>query len=65
MRPEKYPLFSQMISEKLLKKDFFLVRSNHPKIHLLGGINIGQSFEITAVPDLRSNVEKVIELFQQ
>ncbi len=59
-RAEKYPLLNQMISEGLLKVDLMMARSNHKKIHLLGGLNIGRDFECTAVPDLRSDVEKII-----
>ena len=44
----------------LLKKDLLMVESPDPKIHLLGGLNIGRDFECTAVPDLRVCVEKII-----
>lgn len=60
-RAEKYPLFLQMIENNLLKRDLMLASSNHPKIHLLGGLNIGRDFECTSVPDLRVNVEKTVE----
>ncbi|MES2961235.1 MAG: FAD/NAD(P)-binding protein [Pseudomonadota bacterium] len=59
-KPEKYPLLKQMIESGLLKKDLLMVESLDPKIHLLGGLNIGRDFECTAVPDLRVGVEKVI-----
>ena len=59
-RAEKYPLFSQMISKDLLKKDLFLTRSNHPRIHLLGGLTIARDFECTAAPDLRTSVENML-----
>jgi len=59
-KPEKYPLLKQMIESGLLKKDLLMVESLDPKIHLLGGLNIGRDFECTAVPDLRICVEKVI-----
>jgi uncharacterized NAD(P)/FAD-binding protein YdhS len=59
-RAEKYPLFSQMISKDLLKKDLFLMNSNHPRIHLLGGLNIARDFECTAAPDLRTSVENML-----
>lgn len=61
-RAEKYPLFLQMIQNNFLKADIMLASSNHPKIHLLGGLNIGRDFECTAVPDLRVNVEKIINI---
>lgn len=54
---EKYPLLAQMVEAGLLKKDLFLAQSNHPQIHLLGGLNVGRDFECTAVPDLRLSVE--------
>jgi uncharacterized NAD(P)/FAD-binding protein YdhS len=56
--PKKYPLFLQMLETNLLKKDVLLAQSNHAKIHLLGGLNIGKNFECTSVPDLRINVEQ-------
>jgi uncharacterized NAD(P)/FAD-binding protein YdhS len=59
-RAEKYPLLSQMIKNNLFKADIMLASCNHPKIHLLGGLNIGRDFECTAVPDLRVNVEKSV-----
>ncbi len=59
-RAEKYPLLNQMLGANLLKKDLFLVSSNHSKIHLLGGLNISRDFECTAVPDLRTSVEDVL-----
>lgn len=59
MRAEKYPLFLQMLAVELLKKDLLLAQSNHPQIHLLGGLNIGKNFECTAVPDLRRTVEEI------
>jgi hypothetical protein len=37
-----------------------LTQSNHPKIHLLGGLNIGRDFECTSVPDLRTSVENYL-----
>ena len=58
---EKYLLLKQMIESGLLKKDLLMVESLDPKIHLLGGLNIGRDFECTAVPDLRLCVEKVVE----
>jgi hypothetical protein len=60
-KPEKYPLLKQMIESGLLKKDLLMAESLDPKIHLLGGLNIGRDFECTAVPDLRICVEKVVE----
>ncbi|NBV05672.1 MAG: hypothetical protein EBS06_00345 [Proteobacteria bacterium] len=59
---KKYPLLNQMISRGLLKPDLMMVRSNHQKIHLLGGLNIGKDFECTAVPDLRVQVERLIPI---
>lgn len=56
---EKYPLLAQMVEAGLLKKDLFLAQSNHPQIHLLGGLNVGRDFECTAVPDLRLSVESL------
>jgi len=54
---KKYPLLAQMIAVDLLEPDLFLVKSNHQKIYLFGGLNIGRDFECTAVPDLRVSVE--------
>jgi uncharacterized NAD(P)/FAD-binding protein YdhS len=59
-RADKYRLLSQMMSEQLLKKDCIMAKSNHPKIHLLGGLNIGRDFECTAVPELRLSVSDVV-----
>ena len=59
-KAEKYPLFAQMLAANLLKKDLLLVESNHPQIHLLGGLNIGRDFECTSVPDLRVTVENLL-----
>lgn len=56
-KTEKYSLLQQMLAINLLKKDVILVQSNHPKIKLLGGLNIGRDFECTSVPDLRLSVE--------
>ncbi len=60
-RAQKYPLLAQMITADLLKEDVLLSQSNHPKIHLLGGLNIGRDFECTSVPDLRLSVEDVLK----
>ena len=49
-----------MLAANLLKKDLLLVESNHPQIHLLGGLNIGRDFECTSVPDLRVTVENLL-----
>jgi uncharacterized NAD(P)/FAD-binding protein YdhS len=57
---EKYQLLNQMIKYDLLKKDLMMVRSNNQRIHLLGGLNIGKDLEITSVPDLRVNIEEVV-----
>lgn len=57
---KKYDLLNQMIDSGLLASDFMMARSLNPKIHLLGGLNIGRDFECTAVPDLRVNVENVV-----
>ncbi|MDX2083260.1 MAG: FAD/NAD(P)-binding protein [Rickettsiales bacterium] len=59
---KKYALLNQMIEEDLLKPDLMMVQSNHEKIHLLGGLNIGKDFECTSVPDLRADVEKLIKI---
>jgi len=59
-KAKKYPLLSQMISRNLLKEDCLMVRSNHPQIHLLGGLNIGRDFECSAVPELRLSVVEVV-----
>ncbi len=61
-RVEKYPLLNQMTQNGLLKKDLILVRSNHQRVHLLGGLNIGRDFECTAVPNSRTSVEEVVSL---
>ncbi len=58
--PEKYPLFKEMIEENILKPDLILASSNHSSLHLLGGLNIAQSLEITSVPDMKKNIEEVI-----
>jgi uncharacterized NAD(P)/FAD-binding protein YdhS len=63
--PKKYPLFKQMLAQNLLEEDLFLVKSNHPKICLLGGLNIGRDFECTAVPDLRVSVENFLQNYSQ
>jgi uncharacterized NAD(P)/FAD-binding protein YdhS len=63
--PKKYPLFNQMLAQNLLKNDLFLVKSNHPKIYLLGGLNIGRDFECTSVPDLRVSVENFFQNHSQ
>ena len=34
---------------------------NHNKIHLVGGLNIGRDFEITAVPDIRNDANLVAQ----
>ena len=59
---KKYPLLNQMIESNLLKQSLMMVESQNPKIHLLGGLNIGKDFECTAVPDLRLDVKRVFEL---
>ena len=61
LRAQKYLLLKQMIAENLLQKNLLLVSENHPKIHLLGGLNIARDFECTAVPDLRVSVENVVK----
>lgn len=60
---KKYPLLEQMIAANLLKKDLMLAQSNHPKIHLLGGLNIGRDFECTSVPDLCVSVENSLSTY--
>jgi hypothetical protein len=50
-----------MMQKNLLKKDLILVQSNNSKIHLVGGLNIGRDFEITAVPDLRVDANLVAQ----
>ena len=50
-----------MVNKNLLKKDLILVQSNNPKIHLVGGLNIGRDFEITAVPDIRNDANLVAQ----
>ncbi len=62
MRAQKYPVLAQMIKNNLLTEDLLMARSQHKKIHLLGGLNIGRDFECTAVPDLRADVEKIIPI---
>lgn len=57
---EKYPLLSQMVEEGLLKKDLMMVRSNDSGVHLLGGLNIGKDLECTSVPDLKMNIDVVV-----
>lgn len=59
---KKYPLLNQMIECNLLRQDLMMAQSNHPQIHLLGGLNLGKDFECTSVPDLRADVEKLISI---
>ncbi len=59
---KKYPLLNQMIDCNFLTQDLMMVNSNHEKIHLLGGLNIGRDFECTSVPDLRADVENLIHI---
>lgn len=58
---KNYPLIQSMTDKKLLKKDLILVQSNNAKIHLVGGLNIGRDFEITAVPDIRVDANLVAQ----
>ena len=58
---ENYPLINLMIKKNLLQKDLILAKSNHPKIHLVGGLNMGRDFEITAVPDIKLDANFVAE----
>jgi uncharacterized NAD(P)/FAD-binding protein YdhS len=58
---KNYPLIQSMTDKKLLKQDLILVQSNNVKIHLVGGLNIGRDFEITAVPDIRVDANLVAE----
>ncbi len=55
---KKYPLLNQMINDGLLQKDIFMCSSLNNSIHLLGGLNIGQDFESTSVPNLRVQIEE-------
>jgi uncharacterized NAD(P)/FAD-binding protein YdhS len=58
---KNYPLIESMLKKNLLKKDLILVQSNNAKVHLVGGLNIGRDFEITAVPDLRVDANLVAQ----
>ena len=58
---KNYPLIEAMTRKNLLQKDLILVKSNHPKIHLVGGLNIGRDFEITAVPDIKIDASLVAQ----
>ena len=58
---KNYPLIESMVKKNLLKKDLILAQSNDAKIHLVGGLNIGRDFEITAVPDIRVDANLVAE----
>jgi len=58
---KNYPLISSMVKKNLLKKDLILVQSVNAKIHLVGGLNIGRDFEITAVPDIRNDAYLVAQ----
>ena len=58
---KNYPLIESMLKKNLLKKDLILVQSNNAKVHLVGGLNIGRDFEITAVPDLRIDANLVAQ----
>ena len=61
LNAKKYPLLLQMINANLLEKDLLMVRSKNPKIHLVGGLNIGKDFECTAVPDMLPSITKAVE----
>jgi uncharacterized NAD(P)/FAD-binding protein YdhS len=58
---KNYPLIASMEKKNLLKKDLILVQSNNAKVHLVGGLNIGRDFEITAVPDIRNDANLVAQ----
>jgi uncharacterized NAD(P)/FAD-binding protein YdhS len=58
---KNYPLIESMVKKNLLKKDLILAQSNNNKIHLVGGLNIGRDFEITAVPDIRVDANLVAQ----
>jgi uncharacterized NAD(P)/FAD-binding protein YdhS len=58
---KNYPLIESMVKKNLLKKDLILAQSNNAKIHLVGGLNIGRDFEITAVPDIRVDANLVAQ----
>lgn len=58
---KNYPLLASMLEKNLLQKDLVFVQSNHSKLHLVGGLNIGRDFEITAVPDLRIDANLVAQ----
>jgi len=58
---KNYPLIESMVKKNLLKKDLILAQSNNTKIHLVGGLNIGRDFEITAVPDIKIDANLVAQ----
>ena len=58
---KNYPLIESMTRKNLLQKDLIMVKSNHPKIYLVGGLNIGRDFEITAVPDIKIDANLVAQ----
>ena len=58
---KNYPLIQSMVKKNLLKQDLILVQSNNAKVHLVGGLNIGRDFEITAVPDIRNDANSVAQ----
>ena len=58
---KNYPLIEAMTRKNLLQKDLILVKSNDPKIHLVGGLNMGRDFEITAVPDIKIDASLVAQ----
>ncbi|MBM5782558.1 MAG: hypothetical protein FJ368_03960 [Pelagibacterales bacterium] len=60
-KAQKYPLLKQMLDSELLKNDLLMVQSNHDKIHLLGGLNVGKDFECTAVPDMLLGIIEVVK----
>ncbi len=60
-KAQKYPLLKQMLEHKLLKNDLLMVQSNHEKIHLLGGLNVGKDFECTSVPDMLPGILEVVK----
>jgi uncharacterized NAD(P)/FAD-binding protein YdhS len=58
---KNYSLIESMVKKNLLKKDLILAQSNNSKVYLVGGLNIGRDFEITAVPDIRLDADLVAQ----
>jgi uncharacterized NAD(P)/FAD-binding protein YdhS len=61
LNPRNYFLLNNLIQENLLKEDLVMIKPSNDNIYLLGGLNIGQYFESTAVPELRKQAEELAQ----